>query len=158
MNRIEHANNIRELIIERTQGRWTTGSRFIGVADRVFWVPKRSDIRGILKKVPVRHHGNKGEVFDCDEYACTLKSRLAFLALSPEGQQKTSQKPIAGGVFWGRANWSDDAEHAGNWFVTREDDLVWIEPQFNNKPAQDNGKDPVMGTGDIVSHLRLVLF
>ncbi len=158
MNRTETASYIKEFIISETQGRWTTDRRFIGAADRVFWVPRRSDLRGLLTKVPIGHHGNKGEVFDCDEYACTLKSRLAFLAMSPEGQQKTGRRPIAGGVFWGNVSWSEDDEHAGNWFVTRENELVWIEPQFNNKPAQDSGKNPVMGTGDLVSHLRLMLF
>ena len=158
MNQIENAKTIKQFIINNTQGRWTTEERFIGAADRMFWVPRRNDLREILSRVPIGHHGDKGEVFDCDEYACTLKSRLAFFAMSPEGQQKTGRRPVAGGVFWGKANWSDDVLHAGNWFVTRENDLVWVEPQYNNKPAIDNGKNPIMGSGDLVSHLRMMLY
>ena len=158
MNKISQAQQIRQFIINRTPNNWDSGSKFIGAADRDFWVPRRQDIRGILSKTPIGHHGQQGEIYDCDEYACTLKSRLGFLALTPEARARTDGHPIAAGIFWGRVSWSNDPLHAGNWFVTRENDLVWIEPQFNNQPAQNNGNDPIRGSSDSVSHLRLMLF
>lgn len=157
MNNIESAENIRKLIIQLTPNNWSqTEDKFLNGADRSFWMPRRSDIQGILDECPVGHQGNQGEVFDCDDYAVTFKSRLAYLAV--RNQDLTSGRPIAGGIFWGRASWSPDPLHAANWFVTREGDLFWIEPQFNNASARAEGRPPIRSAQDSVTHLRVMMF
>jgi hypothetical protein len=105
---------------------------------------------------PVQHHGNQGEVFDCDEYAMTLKSRLAFLAM--QKQDITGGHPIATGIFWGKASWDTGPLHAGNWFVTRNNKLVWIEPQYNNAKAKQAGNNPIRPTQDMVTQLKLMIY
>ena len=49
-------------------------------------------------------------------------------------------------------------DHAANWFVTRDDDLVWIEPQFNNQASTRAGKSPIISGDAAVTHLQLVMF
>ena len=159
MNRFEHSNTIRQLIIDRTPNNWIRSRpKFLGSADRIYWIPRFNQLNTILQRCPIAHHDNRGELFDCDDYAMTFKSRLAFLTLREP--QRTGSHPIAGGVFWGRASWSPDLLHAGNWFVTREDQLVWIEPQYNNRKFRNSPqpKPAIRPQADTVTHLQLMIF
>ena len=156
MHAEEDADTIKQFVIARTPNNWISGDKYLRGADRRYWIPGRSDIRGILSKCRVAHQGSQGDVFDCDDYAYVLKSRMSFLGLESRGI--TGGLPIAFGIYWGRASWAPDPLHAGNWFVTRENDLVWIEPQFNNAEAIAAGKAPIRPGTDSVTHLELMAF
>lgn len=158
MKEIMKASLIRQFLVAKTPNNWSTQEQFLGSGDRRYWVPKKKDLREILARVRVGPAGKQGEIFDCDEYACTLKSRLGFAGIKPELRRITGGHPIAAGIFWGKASWSPDPLHAGNWFVTRENSLVWIEPQFNNVPFQNAGNDPIRKHPNKVTGLRLMLF
>lgn len=156
MQAIEEAPTIRQLVIARTPNHWATGENFLSGSDRLYWIPRRQDLRAILDECHIAHHGSQGEIFDCDEYATTMKSQVGYFGL--RHRDAINNRPIACGTYWGRATWSPDPLHAGNWFVTREDDLVWIEPQYNNAKARSNGFDPIRPPGDEVVGLRVMIF
>lgn len=157
MNTYAGRDEIRRVIVDRTRGRWVTGgSKFLGTSDGRYWVPRFNQLKEILDLCRIQHNGNLGEVFDCDDYAMTLKSKLAYVAKNNRFIELNA--PIAAGLFWGDASWDGTGQHAGNWFVTREERLVWIEPQYNNADAQRAGNMPIRPSSDGVRHLKLIIY
>ncbi|WP_428409096.1 lectin MOA-related protein [Hyphococcus sp.] len=162
MRQVEEMGAIKSFVIQQTRGRWASQEVFLNGADRYYWLPQGRDLSSMLSRCHISHFGNLGEVFDCDEYACTFKSKMGYLATEDKGI--TGGYPIAAGIFWGTCNWSPPSQtdnpselHAANWFVTRENRLVWIEPQFNNAKAQSEGKNPIIRAGQ-VRDLRVMIF
>lgn len=157
MQSIVDHNVLRDFVSDKTRGMWLSGNnRFLAASDRSYWVPPYDQVDPILQRCAVSHHGSQGDIFDCDDYAFTLKSRLSFLALQERAM--TQDLPIACGIFWGRASWDSGDLHAAIWFATRDDKLVWVEPQYNNAPARAAGKMPIRPTSDRVTELRLMIF
>ena len=157
MNEIETTPTIQDFIKSRTADNWSrTRNRFLNGSDRSYWIPSRTDLNGILDKSRIAHKGDQGDVFDCDDYAFTFKSKICYLGLESRGI--TGGYPIASGIFFGKSSWAPDPRHAGNWFITRENDLVWVEPQYNNADYINNGHNPIRPPDDSVTFLTLMIF
>jgi len=145
-------HDIREIIKKQTDKKWTRNkAKFLGGADRSYFLPKFSDINDILLGCSIGHR-YKDEIFDCDDFALTFKSKLAYFAVRRKSH--FNNHPIAGGVFWGRTTWESDNAHAANFIVCQDRKIYWIEPQYNNKSSK---KKALRLRGD-VSHLKLMIF
>lgn len=154
-NPVQPTQRIQEVLKQKTQNSWVAGMKFLRGSDREYWLPGNADLAAILERSRITHEGSRGDVFDCDDYAIAFKARICYAALRTNA---TGGRPIASGIFWGRASWAPDPQHAGNWFLTREGRLAWIEPQYNNSRAIAAGKNPIRPAGDRVTHLDLMLF
>lgn len=148
--------DLKRAISDATRGMWIDGPKFLDGADRDYWLPRPNQIRGMLSKAPIGHQGDKGEVFDCDDYSVILKARMSYVAL--KHQTTVSNRPIALGIVWGTCSWMPDPNHAANWILTEGRAFVLIEPQFNNSDAQNRGFDPIRPAGDQISNIQLMLF
>lgn len=152
---IQPTARIEEILKRKTRNNWVGGMKFLRGGDREYWLPRNADVPAILARSRISHEGSRGDVFDCDDYAIAMKARISYAALRTNS---TGGRPIASGIFWGRASWAPDPQHAGNWFLTREGGLKWIEPQYNNSQAAADGKTAIRPRGNRVTHLDLILF
>lgn len=148
--------NVESIIIERTKGCWIGNKKtFLGGADRRYWLPNMTQIEALLLACPIGLQKTTSDVFDCDDYALTLKSRMSFYAL--RHPEQSGGLPLAGGLFWGHPDWNDNKAHAANWILNANKQLVYIEPQFNNASSQSKGRKPIRRNAKVIG-LRLIIF
>lgn len=153
MAKILAASTVRDRIREATSGMWSTSrGNYFGFNDSQYALPDVQAFTHILTKCQIQHFGNRGEVFDCDDYAHWLKGSIALLNVT-EG---IFESPIAFGVVWGLFDWMQNGQelHVANWVLTEDNNLLWVEPQYNHANSINS---PIFRLEHCVGGIRFIM-
>ncbi|MDH3657572.1 MAG: lectin MOA-related protein [Nitrosopumilus sp.] len=92
------------------------------LADEKYYCPPQSDIEYLIKRNKINRKKYTSEIFDCDDFALSLKYFFIKHAYS-NGKRRA---PHCAGIIWG---FIGGEQHAVNIVVNDKKEVFFIEPQ-----------------------------
>lgn len=116
----------------------------IALPDEKYWIPSTGDIQKFLNESHYERLKWTKEMFDCDDFALLFHSfivRKRYQMLQESKLSKKERLPWSIGQSWltkvNGKNWN----HAINIALTRDNDVIFIEPQSDEIWKADANKD-----------------
>lgn len=116
----------------------------IALPDELYWIPSMRDIRKYLKESQYERMQWTKEMFDCDDFALLFHSYIVKKRYQMLQESKLSKKerlPWSIGQSWLTKVKGKRWNHAINIALTRDNDVIFIEPQNDSMWKAISDKD-----------------
>lgn len=116
----------------------------IALPDELYWIPSTKDIRDFLNESHYERLKWTKEMFDCDDFALLFHSyvvRKRYQMLQESKLSKKERLPWSIGQSWLTKVRGKSWNHAINVALTRDNDVIFIEPQSDEIWKADPKKD-----------------
>lgn len=104
-------------------GYWLT-KYYAGFSDASYYLPSLNELQLFINTHPITSNIYLGEGFDCDDFTFVFKGNMSLFTRD----QLQLNYSVCVGIAWGYFSWRNEF-HAVNWFLDKDFELRWVEPQ-----------------------------
>jgi len=120
------------------------GATSILLADDNYILPKKDDIKKILKESLIDMYKYTVHSFDCDDYSLLAHAFIVQERYKIKKNKLEKKQPWAFGQAWGSKFNGKEVSHAVNICYTQDEGIIFIEPQTDKIWRANSEQDKVI--------------